>query len=304
MDTTLGGKVVVITGAGNGIGREFSLAMAQAGAKVVVNDLGTSPKGEGVDAGPAQAVAEEIRQLGGMAVANTDSVAQWPSANRIVECAMDNFGRIDVLVNNAGFLRDRFFFNMSIEEWQGVIDVHLNGTFYCSRAVAPIFRGQNGGSYINMTSTAGMIGNYGQANYSAAKAGIIALSKSMALDLNKYGVRSNCISPFAWSRLIGGIPTDTPDQVERVERMKIMESSKIAPLAVYLASDASMDVTGQIFTVRANEIFLMSQSRPLRSVHDARGWTAESIAAHAIPALRRNFYPLDRSQDVFDWDPI
>ncbi|HYG42013.1 MAG TPA: SDR family NAD(P)-dependent oxidoreductase [Bordetella sp.] len=304
MSTKLDNKVVVITGAGNGIGRDMALEMAQAGARIVVNDLGTTAKGEGQSASPAQAVVDEIRQLGGEAVANTDSVAEWPSASRIIECALDHYGRIDVVVNNAGFLRDRFFFNMDIEEWRGVLDVHLNGSFYCARAAAPHFRKQNGGSYINMTSTSGMIGNFGQANYSAAKAGIVALSKSMALDMHKYSVRSNCISPFAWSRLIGSIPTDTPDQQERVERMKVMETRKIAPLARFLASDAAMDVTGQIFTVRANEIFLMSQSRPLRSVHESTGWTADSIATHAMPALRKSFYPLDRTQDIFDWDPL
>jgi short-subunit dehydrogenase len=155
-----------------------------------------------------------------------------------------------------------------------------------------------------MTSTSGLVGNLGQANYSAAKLGIVGLSKSIALDMAKYQVRSNCISPFAWSRMIGSIPTETNEQRARVEKLKSMETSKIAPLAVFLASDAARDVTGQIFAARANELFLMSQSRPLRSVHRAEGWTPESIATHAIPALRAHFYPLDRSQDVFSWDPL
>lgn len=304
METKLEGKVVVITGAGNGIGRDMAIEMAQAGARVVVNDLGTTARGEGQDEGPAQAVVNEIKAFGGEAVANTDSVSEWDSANRIIETALDHFGRIDVLVNNAGFLRDRFFFNMDIGDWHAVLGVHLNGSFYCARAASAHFKKQNSGSYIHMTSTSGMIGNFGQANYAAAKAGIIALSKSIALDMRKYSVRSNCISPFAWSRLIGSIPTDTPDQEERVARMKIMESKKVAPLARYLASDAAADVSGQIFVVRANELFIMSQSRPLRSVHSAEGWTADSIATHAMPALRKSFYPLDRSQDIFDWDPI
>ena len=278
---SLAGKVVVVTGAGGGIGRDFALAFAAAGAKVVVNDIGTSVKGEGRDASPAQKVADEI---GKNAIANTDSVADWESANRIIKAAVDAFGRIDVVVNNAGILRDRFFFNMSVEEWRAVIDVHLNGSFYVSRAAAPHFKSQNSGCYIHMTSTSGLVGNLGQANYSAAKLGIAGLSKSIALDMAKYHVRSNCISPFAWSRMVGSIPTETEDQKARVEKMKTMETAKIAPLAVYLASDT--DVTGQIFAVRANEIFLMSQSRPLRSVHRAEGWTAETIGAHAIPALR------------------
>jgi len=300
----LQGKSIVVTGAGGGIGRDFALAMAAAGAKVLVNDLGTSLKGEGKDAGPAQKVVDEIRKAGGTAVASTDSVAEWDSANRIISTALEAYGRVDVVVNNAGILRDRFFFNMSVEEWRAVIDVHLNGSFYVSRAAAPHFKSQQSGCYLHMTSTSGLVGNLGQANYAAAKLGIAALSKSIALDMAKYNVRSNCISPFAWSRMIGSIPTQTPDQQARVEKLKSMETGKIAPLAVFLASDAAKDVSGQIFAVRANEIFLMSQSRPLRSVHRADGWTVESISSQAIPALRAHFYPLDRSQDVFSWDPL
>ena len=299
----LEGRSVIVTGAGGGIGRDFALAMAAAGAKVLVNDIGTSVKGEGRDAGPAQQVVNQIKEQGGIAVANTDSVAEWESANRIVASAVDSFGKIDALVNNAGILRDRFFFNMSVEEWRAVIDVHLNGSFYVSRAAAPHFKLQNSGCYVHMTSTSGLVGNLGQANYSAAKLGIAGLSKSIALDMAKYNVRSNCISPFAWSRMIGSIPAETDDQKARVEKLKSMETAKIAPLAVFLASEEAKDVTGQIFAVRANEIFLMSQSRPLRSVHRAGGWTPETIASHAIPSLRAHFYPLDRSQDVFSWDP-
>jgi len=304
----LSGKAVLVTGAGGGIGRDFALAMAAAGASVLVNDIGTSVKGEGSDAGPAQKVADEINKnfqaAGARAIANTDSVAQWESANNIVKTAVEAFGRLDVVVNNAGILRDRFFFNMSVEEWRAVIDVHLNGSFYVARAAAPHFKSQESGCYIHMTSTSGLVGNLGQANYSAAKLGIAGLSKSIALDMAKYHVRSNCISPFAWSRMIGSIPTETEDQKARVEKLKTMETAKIAPLAVFLASEEGKDVTGQIFAVRANEIFLMGQSRPLRSVHRAEGWTPETIGAHAIPALRAHFYPLDRSQDVFSWDPL
>ncbi len=300
----LTGRVAVVTGAGGGIGRDFALALAAHGAKVVVNDIGASVHGEGRDAGLAQKVVDEIEARRGAAVASTDSVAEWQSANRIVRTALDAFGRIDVVVNNAGILRDRFFFNMSVEEWKTVIDVHLNGSFYVARAAAPHFKSQGSGCYINMTSTSGLIGNLGQANYSAAKLGIVGLSKSIALDMARYKVRSNCIAPFAWSRMIGSIPTETEDQKARVEKLKSMETAKIAPLAVYLASDASMEVTGQIFGVRANEIFLFSQNRPVRSVHRSGGWTPEAIAEQAMPALRASFTPLDRSQDVFSWDPI
>ena len=304
MANLLAGKVVVVTGAGGGIGRDFAHAMAAQGAKVVVNDVGASVSGEGQDAGPAQNVVEEIKAAGGTAVANTDSVADWDAANRIIKTAIDAFGQIDCVVNNAGILRDRFFFNMSIEEWRSVIDVHLNGSFYVARAAAPYFKSQNSGCYVNMTSTSGLVGNFGQANYMAAKLGIVGLSKSMALDMAKFKVRSNCISPFAWSRMIGTIPSDTPEQQARLEKIKRMETAKIAPLAVFLASDLAQDVTGQIFGVRANEIFLFSQNRPVRAVHRAEGWTPETIAEHAIPSMRAHFYALDRSQDVFSWDPI
>ena len=300
----LEGKVAIVTGAGGGIGRDFALAFAAAGAAVVVNDIGASVHGEGRDAGPAEKVASEIRAAGGKAVHSTDSVAEWDSANRIVKTAVDAFGRIDVVVNNAGILRDRFFFNISVEEWRAVIDVHLNGSFYVSRAAAPHFKSQQSGCYVHMTSTSGLVGNLGQANYSAAKLGIVGLSKSIALDMQRYNVRSNCISPFAWSRMIGSIPTENADQQARVEKLKSMETAKIAPLAVFLCSESAKDVSGQIFAVRANEIFLMSQSRPLRSVHRAEGWTPETIAEHALPALKSSFYALERSQDVFSWDPI
>ena len=299
----LEGKVALVTGAGGGIGRDFALAMAAAGAKVVVNDLGTSVKGEGRDAGPAQKVVDEIKAAGGQAVASADSVAEWEAANRIVQCALDSFGRIDVVVNNAGILRDRFFFNLSPEDWRAVIDVHLNGSFYVARAAAPYFKSQESGAYVHMTSTSGLIGNLGQANYSAAKLGIAALSKSIALDMAKYKVRSNCIAPFAWSRMIGSIPVESDEQKARVEKMKVMETSKIAPLAVFLSSNLSKEISGQIFAVRANELFLMSQNRPLKAAHRAGGWTPESIAAEALPQFREHLYPLDRSQDIFSWDP-
>jgi NAD(P)-dependent dehydrogenase (short-subunit alcohol dehydrogenase family) len=297
-------KVVLVTGAGGGIGRELALALAAEGARVLVNDLGSSVAGEGQDRSRAQAVVDEIRASGGEASANGDSVADWAAAHRMVEQALDTFGRIDAVINNAGILRDRFFHNMSADEWRTVIDVHLNGTFYVSRAAAPHFKAQQSGAYIHMTSTSGLIGNFGQANYSAAKLGIVALSKSIALDMAKFGVRSNCISPFAYSRMIGSIPTDTPEQQARVERLQRMQTHQIAPLAVYLASEAAREVSGQIFAVRANEIFLISQNRPIRSLHSGDGWTAQSIAERAMPALRASFYPLERSPDVFNWDPV
>ncbi len=300
----LEGKVAIVTGAGGGIGREMALALGAAGAKVVVNDIGASLAGEGADQGPAERVVGEIRARGGGAAANTDSVSTWAGANRIVQTALDAFGRVDCVVNNAGILRDRLFHKMTVEDWEAVIQVHLMGSFYVSRAAATHFREQESGAYVHMTSTSGLIGNVGQANYAAAKLGIAALSKSIALDMQRFKVRSNCISPFAWSRMIASIPAETPEAKARVAKLQRMEAGKIAPMAVFLASDAAQNVTGQIFAVRANEIFVMSQPRPVRSVHRAEGWTAETIAEQAVPALRASFAPLDVSADVFSWDPI
>lgn len=304
MSGLMAGKVVVVTGAGGGIGRGIALGMAAAGARVVVNDLGVSMTGEGGDKGPAERVAAEIWAAGGEAVANTDSVSGWSSANAIVQCALDHFGRIDAVVNNAGNLRDRMFFKMNEEEWRSVIDVHLNGTFYVSRAAANYFKDQESGAFVHMTSTSGLIGNLGQANYSAAKLGIAALSKSIALDMARFNVRSNCIAPFAWSRMTSSIPAETPEEQARVARLQKMEAGKIAPVAVFLASDAAHEVNAQIFAVRANEIMLMSQPRPVRSVHTSEGWTPETVAEIAMPAMRSSFFALERSPDVINWDPI
>ena len=297
-------KVVIVTGAGGGIGRDIALAMAREGAKVIVNDVGASMTGEGHDVGPAQRVVDEIRAAGGVAAANTDSVADAAAADRIVTTALDTYGRVDAVVNNAGILRDRFFHKMSVDEFDAVIKVHLYGSYFVSRAAANHFKAQESGAFVHMTSTSGLIGNFGQANYAAAKLGIMALSKSIALDMQKFNVRSNCIAPFAWSRMIGSIPTETEAEKARVERMKQMTPAKIAPLAVALASDAGDDVTGQVFAVRNNEIFLMSQPRPIRSVQRGEGWTPETVAQHALPALKGSFYALDRSSDVFTWDPV
>ncbi|MDR2990327.1 MAG: SDR family oxidoreductase [Burkholderiaceae bacterium] len=300
----LDGKVAVVTGSGGGIGRDIALLMARHGARVVINDVGASLSGEGLNAGPAQTVVSEIGAFGGQATANTDSVADANGAAHIVQNALDVYGRIDIVVNNAGILRDRFFHKMSPDEWDAVLKVHLYGSYYVSRAAANHFKEQGSGAFVHMTSTSGLIGNLAQANYSAAKLGVAGLSKSIALDLGKFGVRSNCIAPFAWSRMINSIKIDSPEQAARVEKIKQMTPAKIAPLAVYLASDQAADVSGQIFSVRNNEIFLMSQPRPVRSVHRGEGWTPETIAEHAMPALRPSFHKLDVSADVFSWDPI
>ena len=297
-------KVVIVTGAGRGIGRAIALLAAAEGAKVVVNDPGVAADGSGTDAAPAEQVVEEIRKAGGTAVANFDSVAEALAAANIVKTATDTYGRLDGVVNNAGILRDAIFHRMSVDAFEQVIKVHLMGSFYVSHAAARLFKEQESGSFVHFTSTSGLIGNFGQANYAAAKLGIVGLSKSIALDMSRFHVRSNSISPFAWSRLIGTIPTETPEEKARVARMQQMGPEKIASLAVYLLGDAAKDVTGQIFAVRMNEIFLMGQSRPIRSIHRSEGWTPQTIAEHGMPALKSSFYKLDRSADIFSWDAV
>ena len=303
-DKLLDGKVALVTGAGRGIGRDMAILMGAHGAKVIVNDLGGTEKGEGADNIPALEVVKEIRDADGEAEANFGSVVDFKTAQGMIDQAIDQFGGLDIVVNNAGILRDVIFHKMTEEDWDAVIAVHLKGSFNVSRAAATRFREQETGCFIHFTSTSGLVGNFGQANYAAAKLGIVGLSKSIALDMARFNVTSNCVSPFAWSRLIGTIPMADEAQRQRIEKIKRMTPAKIAPMIVALASEAGKKITGQIFGVRNNEIFLMGQSRPLRSVHTAEGWTPQSIIDTAFPAMEASLYPLDRSQDVFSWDPI
>jgi NAD(P)-dependent dehydrogenase (short-subunit alcohol dehydrogenase family) len=304
MGKLLEGKVALVTGGGRGVGRGVALALAQAGAKVVVNDLGATLDGESGGEQPAREVVDAIRAAGGEAIVDGGSVADWNAASRMVEAAVETFGRIDIVVNNAGILRDVMFHRMNEADFDAVVAVHLKGCFNVSRAAAPYFKSQGSGSYVHMTSTSGLIGNLGQANYSAAKLGIVALSKSIALDMQKFGVRSNAVAPFAWTRMIDSIPDETPEQKKRVDGLKKLVPERVAPLVVGLCADGASDVTGQIFGVRNNEIFLFSQPRPVRSAHCAAGWTPESVVDTALPMVRANFYELDRSADIFTWDPI
>lgn len=300
----LEGRVVIVTGAGGGVGKAIAQEAARQGARVIVNDLGVDLQGGGASAGPAQRTVAEIKAAGGTAAANADSVADWPSAQRIVEQALDLYGRLDAVVNNAGTLRDGIFHRMSEEDFDAVINVHLKGSWNVSRAAAPHFKAREGGAFVHMTSTSGLIGNFGQVNYCAAKMGIVGMSKAIALDMQRFKVRSNCIAPFAFTRMLGAIPTDTPEGAERMKVNLRLEAGKIAPFTCALLTDGAADVTGQIFGVRGNEIFLFSQPRPIRSAYDGDGWTVAGCLERAIPMMRPSFYALDRSRDVFNWDPV
>ena len=300
----LDGKVAVVTGAGRGIGRATALVLAANGAQVVVCDVGAAVTGEGHDAGPAQQVVAEITQAhgAGRAVANTDSVAEWENAQRIVQTAIDNFGHIDMVVNNAGILRDRMFHYMSPEEWDAVIKVHLYGAFYVSRAAVPYFRKQESGCFVHITSTSGLIGSVGQTNYGAAKMGIAGLSRNIAMDMQRYKIRSNCIGPHAFSRMIETVPGQTEEQLQA--RAARTRPDHIAQLIAFLGTDAATDVSGKILGVRGNEIYLYSQPRPIRIMARTDGWTPEKLAENWLPAVKNSLTPLERTRDVYGWDPV
>jgi len=297
-------KVAVVTGAARGIGREIALAMARQGARVVVNDYGGTSDGAGPSRTPADDVVNEIKAVGGQAVANHESVASMAGGRSIIQTALDHFGGVDVVVNNAGILRDRMIFNMSEEEWDGVIDTHLKGCFAVTRAAAPHMRERKWGRFINMTSTSGLVGNVGQANYAAAKLGIVGFTKVIALDMARYNVTANCISPFAWTRMIGTIPTETEAQKARVEKIKKMGPEHIAPVAVFLASDAAREISGQVLGVRGKEVMLFSHMRPVRSIHHDLGWTPERLADMFPGTLRHHLVPLETSGQYFNYDPL
>jgi len=302
----LEGKVVLVTGAANGIGKECALLAGREGASVVVNDLGGGVAGgdEG-SAGPAELVVQEIKKAGGKAVSNSESVTSRDGVKRMIEQAMDTFKGLHAIISPAGILRDTMFHKMTDADWDQVIEVHLQGSYNITRAAVNHFREQNEGSFVLFTSTSGLIGNVGQANYAAAKMGIVGLSRIIAMEGVQKNVRSNVIAPFAWTRMIATIPIKDEASAKRVERMKnMMRADQVAQLAVALASPATKDVSGQIFAARGNEIFLMSQPRPVRGIGKVEGWTPQTIAEHAMAAMKPSFTELGATTSVFGWDPI
>jgi len=302
----LEGKVAIVTGAGRGIGREIALMMAAEGASVVANDMGASLDGEGNDNAPASQTVQEIIANGGAAVANFNSVADHDSMRDMVAEAVKAFGTVDIVVNNAGILRDSIFHKMTFEQWDAVIKVHLYGSFNVSRAAAEIFRKQESGAFVHMVSTSGLIGSIGQANYAAAKLGIAGLSRSLAMEMSRFNVRSNCIAPSAFSRMIESVPGATPEEKEAnlAKRRQQTRPEQIAPLAVFLASDAAKGVSGQILGARGNEFYLYNQTRPIRTLHRADGWTPATVAQQLPKAWATAFTPLERTRDVFSWEAI
>jgi NAD(P)-dependent dehydrogenase (short-subunit alcohol dehydrogenase family) len=296
MGAMLAGRVAVVTGAGRGIGRGVALALAASGAKVVVNDYGVGVDGTAPSSGPADAVVAEITRAGGEAVAVADSVVEWESAKRIVDTAVERFGRLDVLVTCAGILRDRMIFNMSPEEWAPVIATHLKGTFNCLRHACTHMRAQKYGRIVTFTSGAGLFGNPGQANYGAAKCAIGGLTKVAARDLGRYGVTVNAISPVAGTRMtvteayLKARELRKQQGIQREDRgtgeIEQLDPNDVAPMVAYLASEEARDVNGQMFLCYGNAVALISQPRPERTLFKPDGnWTLDELDAVAPGAL-------------------
>jgi NAD(P)-dependent dehydrogenase (short-subunit alcohol dehydrogenase family) len=283
MARNLEGKVAVVTGAGRGIGRAVAELMAACGAAVVVNDLGCAVDGAGGETKAADEVVAAIRGSGGRATASYDSVADFAAAERLIQTAVREYGRLDVLVNVAGILRDRMIFNMSEEEWDAVLAVHLKGTWSCTRHAARVMREQKTGRIISFSSTSGLYGNPGQANYGAAKDGIAGLTRVVARELGKYGITVNAIAPVAQTRMTEGVPAASRQKrldrgIAVPTRALFGEPEDVAPIVAYLATDAAADVNGQTFLVNGGMIARLSDPTPTRTIQKRERWTPQEIA--------------------------
>ena len=270
----LDGKVAIITGAGGGIGRQHALLFASEGAKVVVNDLGGDRHGGGKGAEMADATVEEIKKAGGDAVANYDSVSTREGADGMLWAALNKFGKVDILVNNAGVLRDKTFLNMSDADWNLVFDVHMKGTYYCSQAVCRQLKVQNsGGRIINTTSVSGLMGNFGQANYSAAKAGIYGFTRTLSMEMARAKVTVNAIAPVAFTRM-----TEDLKMVQAIPNAKEMLAPEhISPVALFLASDLSADITGTIVGVMGTKVSIYKMVESAGTAPRGASWTAQEL---------------------------
>lgn len=298
----LEGKVAIVTGAGRGLGREEALELARQGAKVVVNDVGGGFDGKGEHHGPADEVVEEIRKMGGEAVPSYESVSSFEGAKKIVETALENFGKLDILVNNAGILRDRMIFNMTEEEWDDVINVHLKGTFNCTRHACAYWREQHkagkpvSGRIINTASDAGLLYNPGQSNYGAAKAGIVAFTLIVAKEMEKYGVTANVIVPLARTRLTTeATPSmaplmSTPEEMEKRFGFDILSPANAAPLVAYLASDLAAGITGRVIRIVGGTVWVLDGWRSLQKASKKGKWSVEELA-EVLPSLLEKMPP-------------
>ena len=304
MGDRLKGKVAIVTGSGRGIGRAEALALAAEGAKIVVNDLGAASDGSGASASPADAVCQEIKKLGGEAVPNFDSVATWAGGENIVKTAIDKFGRIDILVNNAGILRDKMVFNMTEEEWDIILKIHLYGHFYCTRAAAPYMRQQRWGRIINTSSIAGL-GNMGQANYSAAKEGIVGFTRTVARDMGKYGVTCNALRPnaatrmtvtdelmAAWKkRFVDSGGSDESQFKAMIDKLVLSSTPEhIAPVVVWLATEEAANVNGATFFISGNEIGIYAEPAVTQKITKEKGfWSVDELVNITPKELTNNW---------------
>src|ERR1700750_703679 len=291
------GKVVLVAGGGNGIGRDCALIAAQEGAKVVVNDLGGSLKGEDEgSASAAEAVAQEIRAAGGEAVSNSDSVTNLDAVYGMVDLAKKPFGALHAVINPAGILRDVMFHKMTERDWDRVIDVHMRGSFNVARATIELFRDQQDGAYMFFTSTSGLFGNIGQANYGAAKMGIAGLSRIIAMEGARNNVRSNCLAPVAWTRMTQSVPIKDEAAAERRKVMaEKIRAAQPARFSVAMVTPAAASVSGQVFGSSGENIILCPQPRPIETVTKEEGWTVATILSEAVPKMAPKFFDLNRA---------